>query len=83
MTSPEDQEPTVRLAPAVEAWLDTYTYARPRWDSASSASALRQRVVAEAERVAAHHPDLPRSAVARLVARDTGLGEREVAAALA
>jgi hypothetical protein len=81
VTRPAQEPPTVGLAPAVEAWLDAYAAARPHWDGATP-PAVRRRVLAEVGRVASQHPELPRAAVLRLVARDTGLAEREVAAAL-
>lgn len=79
VTHAADDEGAVRFTPAVAAWLDAYAAGRPRWDHATAGAS--RRVVAEIERVASRHPDLPRAAVVRLVARDTGLAEREVAAA--
>ncbi|MGF1647515.1 MAG: hypothetical protein ACFCVF_11445 [Kineosporiaceae bacterium] len=81
MTRPVTPTSEVRLAPAVQAWLDAYAAGRPRWDDATP-PAVRRRLLAEVERVTAQDPELPRSAVLRLVARETGLAEREIAAAL-
>jgi hypothetical protein len=82
MPRASDHRPSVRLTAEVTAWLDTYAAARPRWADADEPAAVRDLVLARAHRVTAEHPDVAAAALVGLVARETGLPESEVAAAL-